>query len=70
MDTTPKPKFLHLHDLGLLLQDSGRKSPTRQTLINHGRRFAEAHGLRIFEVGRQYYVSAAEVERLYHGEAA
>ena len=70
MDSTTRPKFLHLHDLGLLLQDSGRKTPSRTTLISHGRRFAEKHGLRIFEVGRQYYVSAAEVERLYRGEAA
>lgn len=70
MHSETTPKFLHLHDLGLLLQDSGKKVPTRPTLIRRGRLFAEAHGLRIFQVGPQCYVSRAELERIYNGEAA
>jgi hypothetical protein len=70
METTTGPKFLHLHDLGLSLQDSGKPSRTRQTLIRRGREFAESNGLRVFRVGTDYYVSAAEFDRLYRGEAA
>lgn len=65
-----KPKFLHLYDLGLLLHDSGRRTPSRETLIQRGRRFAEANGLRIHKVGHGYYVSSAEVDRLHEGAAA
>lgn len=70
MDIRTQPKFLHLHDLGLLLHDSGRPTPSRQTLIRRGRLFAENAGLRIFSIGGQHFVSSAEVERLHEGAAA
>jgi hypothetical protein len=69
-DTPTQPKFLSLHDLGLLLLDSGRRTPTRQTLIRRGRAFAEATELRVFKIRGGEFVSAAEVERLHHGAAA
>jgi len=64
------PKFLHLHDLGLSLQDSSRPTLTRQTLIRKGRVFAEANGLRIFTVGKDAYVSTVELVRLHDEVAA
>lgn len=70
MDTEPNPKFLHLHDVGLLLHDSGRRLPARRTLILRGRAFAEASGLRIYKVRNQEFVSTAELERVHQGEAA
>lgn len=70
MQTSTSPKFLHLHDLGLSLQDSGRQQLTRQTLIRRGRLFAETNGLRIFHLGKDAFVSAAEVDRLHNGEVA
>lgn len=70
MSNMDKPKFLHLHDLGLQLLDSGRPAPSRQTLIRRGRAFAEANGLRIFSIGGQHFVSSAEVDRLHEGAAA
>lgn len=70
MDTRPTKRFMHLYELGLSLQDSGKRQPTRQTLIRRGKKFAEANGLRTFKVGADIYVSTAEVDRLHQGEAA
>ncbi len=70
MDTRPNQRFMHLYELGLTLQDTGKRQPTRQTLIRRGKRFAEANGLRIFTVGADHYVSSAELDRLHHGQAA
>ena len=64
MDTTQGPKFLHLHDLGLSLIDSGRRVPIRKTLVRRGQQFAEANGLHIFWVGKDAYVSATQLDRL------
>jgi len=70
METRLSPKFVHLHDLGLSLQDSGRPTPTRQTLVTRGRNFALNNGLRIFTVGKDAYVSSAQLERLHEELAA
>lgn len=70
METRTTPKFVHLHDLGLSLQDSGRTVPTRKTLVRRGLQFAEANGLRIFWVGKDAYVSTAQLERLHEELAA
>jgi len=64
MDTTQGPKFLSLYDLGLSFQDSGRQPVTRQTLVFRGRAFAKANDLRIFRVGKDDFVSIAQLERL------
>lgn len=69
-NTTTQPKFLSLHDLGLLLIDTGRPKPTRQTLIRRGRDFANATGLPVFKVRGGEFVSAAAVERLHEQAAA
>lgn len=64
MDKSTSPKFLHLHDLGLSLQHSGRKPSVRKTLIRKGQEFAEANGLHIFWVGRDGYISTSQLDRL------
>lgn len=69
MDTTQGPKFLHLHDLGLSLVDSGRRVPIRKTLVRRGQQFAEANGLRIYWVGKDAYVSATQLDRLIEDAA-
>lgn len=68
MTNTDRPKFLHVAEVGQLL--SGDKTVTRQTLVRRGRAFAEAAGLRIIKVRGADYVSAAELERVYLGDAA
>ena len=64
------PAFIHLYDLGLALIDTGRRVPSRQTLIRRGAEFAARNGITVHEVGRDKYVSTAEVERLHAGVAA
>lgn len=66
----PAPRFISLYDLGLQLVDSGRRTPTRQTLIRRGAEFAGRNGLKIHEVGRDRYVSTAELDRVHEGSAA
>ena len=67
MDTQPKPRFLHLADIGAMFEDSGKPRPTRQTLIARGLQFATAEGLRVHTVGHSAYVSSADVARVHGG---
>jgi len=69
METRTLPKFMHLHDLGLSLQDSGKAVPVRRTLIRRGQQFAEANGLHIYWMGKDGYVSTAQLERLVEAAA-
>ena len=62
--------FLSLYDLGRSLVDTGRRTPTRQTLIRRGAEFAAKNGMTVHEVGRDRYVSSAELRRLHEAVAA
>ena len=63
-------RFISLYDVGLRFVDSGRRIPTRQTLIRRGAEFASRNGLTIHEVGRDRYVSTAEFDRVHERGAA
>lgn len=64
MDSSTAPRFKSLYDLGLEFLDSGRQPVTRQTHVSRGRAFAKANDLRIFRVGKDDFVSIAQLERV------